>query len=565
MRGAPRYWLLAGVAVVLAGLVYVNALHNPFVYDDRRLVVENRSLRSLLDLRGIVLHEVTRPVVNLSYAIDRTIWGPAPFGFHVTNVLLHMLNVALLFDFTRRATGRRLAAFLAAALFAVHPMMTQAVGYVSGRAELLCTMFFLLALDTARRWMLGGAAGWLFATFGLWILALASKETAAMFVVVALAYDRLVLPGTAAERSRRMRMMHVPLIGVAVLAVAVRLAVFTAIEHRGQVQVDWSFLPLELDVARRYLTMLLRPGGQQTIFHELAPVGWVDARALLSVTVLGVLGGVAWSMRRVEGAVTLGILWFLATLVPSAALVILGRGEPMAEQRVYLASCGLFLALGAGVARLAAWLRWEERRLARLVFRGVLAAVLALLSMHTLLRNAVWGDPVMLFSEATDKAPESWHAQLLLGEALHDAGRHDEAIGAFTTALHARTDEPAIYAKLGVCLLEVGQLKGAAAAFQKVRELDPRSPDGLNGLGALALVESQPERARSFYEETLLYDFLNVPARLGLVKVEELQGNAGAALRRCEEIREIAPETPGNDECLSRNRDRPGASGSTPR
>lgn len=565
MRGAPRYWLLAGVAVVLAGLVYVNALHNPFVYDDRRLVVENRSLRSPLDLRAIVLHEVTRPVVNLSYAIDRTIWGPAPFGFHVTNVLLHMLNVALLFDFTRRATGRRLAAFLAAGLFAVHPMMTQAVGYVSGRAELLCTMFFLLALDTARRWMLGGAAGWLVATVGLWILALASKETAAMFVVVALAYDRLMVPGTAAERSRRMRMMHMPLIALAVLAVAVRLAVFTAIEHRGQVQVDWSFLPLELDVTRRYLAMLLRPGGQQAIFHELAPAGWVDGRVMLAVVVIGLLGTSAWWMRRVEGAVTLGILWFLATLVPSAALVILGRGEPMAEQRVYLASCGLFLALGAGVARLAVWLRWEERRLARLVFRAVLVTVLALLSMHTLLRNAVWGDPVMLFSEATDKAPESWHAQLLLGEALHDAGRHDEAIAAFTTALHARTDEPAIYAKLGVCLLEVGQLKGAAAAFQKVRELDPRSPDGLNGLGALALVESHPERARSFYEETLLYDPWNVPARLGLVKVEELQGNAAAALRRCEEIREIAPETSGYDECVSRNRDRPGGSGSTPR
>jgi protein O-mannosyl-transferase len=564
MRGAPRYWLLAGVAVVLAGLVYVNALHNPFVYDDRRLVVENRSLRSPLDLRAIVLHEVTRPVVNLSYAIDRTMWGPAPFGFHVTNVLLHMLNVALLFDFTRRATGRRLAAFLAAALFAVHPMMTQAVGYVSGRAELLCTMFFLLALDTARRWMLSGAGGWLFATFGLWILALASKETAVMFVVVALAYDRLMVPGTA-ERSRRMRMMHMPLIVLVVLAVAVRLAVFTAIEHRGQVQLDWSFLPLELDVARQYLMMLLRPGGQLAIFHELAPVGWVDTRALLSVAVLGALGAVAWFVRRVEGAVTLGILGFLATLVPSAALVVLGRGEPMAEQRVYLASCGLFLALGAGVARLSVWLRWEERRLARLVLRGVLVAVLGMLSMHTLLRNAVWGDPVMLFSEATDKAPESWYAQLLLGEALHDAGRHDEAIGAFTTALHARTDEPAIYAKLGVCLLEVGQLKGAAAAFQKVRELDPRSPDGLNGLGALALVESQPDRARSFYQETLLYDPLNVPARLGLVKVEELQGNAAAALRRCEEIREIAPETPGYDECVSRNRDRPGASGSTPR
>ena len=110
MRGARLHWLLAGVAVALAGLVYVNALDNPFVYDDRRLVVENRSLRNPLDLYAVAVHEATRPVVNLSYAIDRMVWGPKPFGFHLTNVLLHMINVALLFDFTRRTTGRRLAA-----------------------------------------------------------------------------------------------------------------------------------------------------------------------------------------------------------------------------------------------------------------------------------------------------------------------------------------------------------------------------------------------------------------------------------------------------------------------
>jgi protein O-mannosyl-transferase len=565
-QGLTRHYPLAlGAAVLLAGLVYVNAVDNPFVYDDRRLIVENRSLRPPLNLHAVVLQEATRPVVNLSYAIDRAVWGPEPFGFHVTSILLHMINVALLFGLVQRESGRRLAAFIAAAIFAVHPMMTQSVGYLSGRAEVLCTTFFLLALGAARRWMLGGRAGWVAATLGCWLLALGSKETAVMFAIVVFAYDRLVLPGTTADRRRRLIGLHVPVMAVTVLAVAIRLAIFAAVEHPGQVDLDWSLGLVELDVVRRYLTMLLAPGGQ-TVFHELTPVsGWLDGRVVSGLAVLGVLAAIAWRVRRTAGMVSFGILWFLLACVPHSALVILGHGEPMAEQRVYLASAGLFLALGAGVARLEAWRNWTTRRGARGVFAAIVVAVLALLSMHTLLRNAIWGNPVMLFSEAVDRAPANWHAQLLLGEALHDAGRHNDAIGAFTVAMQGQPGEAAIYGKLGLCLLEVGDAKNARAAFEKLRALSPRSPDGTNGLGALALMAGQPEQARALYDETLLYDPLNVPARLGLAKVEELQGNAAAALRRCEEIRELAPETPGNDECLSRNRARLGRGGSAPR
>src|SRR4029077_11939329 len=130
-------------------------LHNPFVYDDHHTIVTNTSIVRLTDLRAIVRHDVTRPLVNLSYAIDRALWGGEPFGFHASSVLLHMLNVALLFALARRLSGS-FAAFAAAALFAVHPMMTEAVGYVSGRSEVLCAMFFLLALMAGRRWLRGG-------------------------------------------------------------------------------------------------------------------------------------------------------------------------------------------------------------------------------------------------------------------------------------------------------------------------------------------------------------------------------------------------------------------------
>src|SRR5438046_2750599 len=135
--------LACGAAAVVAVLVYLTALNNPFVYDDYHTVVANPSIEHLGNLRGIVLHDVTRPIVNLSYAVDRRVWGPKPFGFHLTNVVLHAVDVMLLFTLARSLYAVRLKAdttydepadtrapivmaFTAAILLAVHPMMTEA-------------------------------------------------------------------------------------------------------------------------------------------------------------------------------------------------------------------------------------------------------------------------------------------------------------------------------------------------------------------------------------------------------------------------------------------------------
>src|SRR5947199_10574589 len=91
-----RSALACAATSLLGGLVYLNALHNPFIYDDFHMVVDNPSLPHPFDLRGLVLYRATRPLVNVSYAIDRAVWGPAPFGFHVTSVVLHVVNVVIL-------------------------------------------------------------------------------------------------------------------------------------------------------------------------------------------------------------------------------------------------------------------------------------------------------------------------------------------------------------------------------------------------------------------------------------------------------------------------------------
>ena len=173
-----RYWWLAGLAGVYSGLVYANALANPYAYDDMRTVQNNPSIESIYAVKRIILRESMRPLVNMTYALDRAIWPWELIGHHLTSILLHVVNVLLLFqlawlateDMRRRgASGPServspvIVAFVSAALFGLHPMMTEAVGYISGRSESYGTFFLLAlcraALDDGRRDPLGRHRG----------------------------------------------------------------------------------------------------------------------------------------------------------------------------------------------------------------------------------------------------------------------------------------------------------------------------------------------------------------------------------------------------------------------
>jgi len=573
-----RDLMACALAVVLAALVYLNALHNPFVYDDQRLIVSNQSLQHLTDLRAIVLHEVTRPLVNFSYALDYTIWGRTPFGFHLTSVLRHLLNVVLVYLLAWRVTDDRsrrgpaavdqpspgVVAFSTAVLFAVHPMMTEAVGYVAGRAEVICATFFLTAVLAMRWWMIGGRVGWLVASIVAWMLALASKEVAVMFPFVILAYDRLVCPGSNEDRRWRLLHLHLPFYVVAVIAVVVRLVVFTQLENATGVKVIWAYALAEVDVVRRYLMLLLMftPNGQ-AVFHAVPIIGSVlTMSALLAIGTLAFLVSLVVVLYRAgRPAASFGLLWFVLLLVPSAALVVFDRGEPMAERRVYLASVGLFIALSTGIGWLSVRFG-QSRPVLRWTFRVTVALAVLSLAGHTVIRNAVWSSPVSLWADAAEKAPDHWYPALLLGESLHAAGRHSEAVAAFRRSIQLRPGEAGTYGRAGICLVELDRLDEAKGMFESMRKIDPWAPDGTNGLGTVALARGQIDLARLEFLETLQNDPLNVRARVGLVAVEERSGHPAEARTRCQEIQQLAPDIPESDDCLRVSRDSAAPSGS---
>jgi hypothetical protein len=574
----PSSRAAALLVAVLAAAVYLNALRNPFIYDDYGTVLRNLSIVAPSDLTALIRYMPFRPVVNVSYAIDRMVWGFRPFGFHLTNVVLHAAAAVLLFALVRRmirdARGRRedaagdrddpaetWGALTGASLFAVHPMMSEAVGYVSGRSELLCGGFMLATMLLTRAAIAPGrpSDGTTPTGAGTWvliagavtsgILALLSKEVAASLPMLLLAYDWLILPGAPAEKRRRLPVF-------AALTILVAAGAIYRVRTLGGADAAMSESPVlalltQLIVIWRYLRLLAIPIGQ-SIMHGVHVVTGVSDP--LGIVALGGLLALAWfavRLRRASPVVTWGILWFVLALAPSSSVVVLR--EPMAEHRVYVASAGLFAAVG-----------WVAFALSRSTsagsprwFAGAVTAVVLTLSALTIARNAVWRSPVNVWREALAHAPDKWEPHYALGDALREAGACAAAIPEYEAVLRARDTHRDARTNLGICLAETGRLTDAEAAFEAVIRADPTFARAYTNLAGVAVLQGKPDVARDRYLRAIEVDPRNVNARMQLARLyENTYRDYQSAARICGEVLALVPTTAGARDCVDRNRAR---------
>jgi hypothetical protein len=549
----PRWsgWLPFAIAV-LAFTAYFNALDNPFVYDDHDTVIGNRSLADLSNLRFILVYTPFRPLVNASYAVDRWLWDYRPIGYHLTNVLLHVAAALLLYAWLRGAIEDSGAdvessgpAFVVAACFAVHPLQTEAVGYVSGRSEVLCAVFFISALLLSRRAILSGS--WISAGLGIacGIAALASKETALALPVVFLAYDWLLRPGADEVRVRRLWQVCVPVVTAFALAGLYRLSML----KMSVTGLSSAILNAETQaiVIWRYVRLLVWPFGQ-SIMHSVHRVtSPIDPLAAIAVTGIVLAIATALWLRRSHPLVAFGIVWFLAVLAPSSSFVPLREG--MAEHRVYLASAGFFTAV-VGILQMW-WGRWPVRSFAA---PAAVAVAIAVLCFLTVRRNHVWSDPVTLWTEATLHAEGMWEPHYALADSLRERGECDRAVSEYRQAVALRPAHRDAHTNLGICLAQLGRPEEAERAFRQALAIDPRFARGYTNLAALALLSGDPARARDFYLQTLVVDHDNVLARMQLASLyENTFHDYHSAARMCGEARLLAPATPGVVECVERN------------
>jgi tetratricopeptide (TPR) repeat protein len=246
-----------------------------------------------------------------------------------------------------------------------------------------------------------------------------------------------------------------------------------------------------------------------------------DARAWLAIGGVGAIVYTFWYARRFNALATFGMFWFLLLLVPPAVLVMLDRGEPMAEHRLYVAACGLFLTGGTTAAWVVARVEGLGQRVTIATYAFFAVAILSLCG-HTLVRNAIWGDPVMLWVEAVQGAPQHWRAWLLLGEALYHADRREEAVAAYKHALELRPQELGGYVKLARYQTELGHLEEATQTYERLQSLDPESSIASTGLGTVAMMSGRPEEAKRHFLRSLDLYPQDVVAREFLAQVEAI-------------------------------------------
>lgn len=572
-RGRRRVVPALTLAVLVLA-VYFNALDNPFVYDDYSTVQANPSIVDPSNVAWLLTYTAFRPVVNVSYAFDRFVWGGHVLGYHLTSVLLHAFNAGLVFALARRALAdsrlargvtlegqaahERFGAFGAAALFAVHPLMTEAVGYVSGRSELLCGLFLMAALlmarsalppagphpmrPTAARW--SRAAGALICA----LFALLSKEVAAVLPVLFVGYELLLVPSDAVVRRRRV------LIIAAMAAVFVGLAAIYRIRSLAGADAFWSTEPLfdlltQAIVLWRYLGLTVWPAGQ-AIMHDVHRVtSLFDPLALVAAGGLCAVVAAGWWWRRRLPAGTFGVLWFLAAIAPSSSVIHLQEG--MAEHRMYIASIGLFLIVAMAVSRLSLKLSGAAAPIRPRLLIPV-AVMVVVLGALTVRRNVVWASPVSLWEEAVLAAPTQWQPYYALGDALREGGRCEEATARYEAALGLLQPNPRVRLNLGICQAQLGRLDEAEATFRGVIAVDPTFARGYTNLAGVELVRGREAEARALYLRAIEVDGQNVHARLQLASLDEQAGDFDSALRRCEDVRRINPGNAAATACLAR-------------
>lgn len=419
MPARPLPWLLLATA-----LAYLNVLAAGFQFDDFNVIVDNPAVHSLsawwAGMPGI------RPLLKLSYTLNWLL-DPDPAGFHAVNVLLHLLNCVLVWRLSAHLPvpgdshpGHRhdSVRLLAVLLFALHPIQTESVTYVSGRSMTLMASFALASLlcwleaDRQRRpWTWRMLAGLLYAA------AVLSKEIAVVLPVLG-----LLFPARSKATSAWLALMLVGL----VLSVLFMLLGYQRLLDPPLPRTLFSNLLSEANAIHYLLGQLIRPD-QLNIDPSLPELTAWSAHSVAQVASLAGIAMLAWTNRQRWPWLHVSVFWFILLLLPMYSLI--PRLDLASERHLYLASLGPFWLIAIGLSRPLA------PRPQRLPVALLLLSLAGAAGVH--LRNRDYRDEISLWRQTTRLEPHNARAWNNLGWAYWLAKRPEEARSAFENALRA--------------------------------------------------------------------------------------------------------------------------------
>jgi tetratricopeptide (TPR) repeat protein len=509
-------------------LTYANALPSAFVYDDYTQIIKNPYIKDWSHARTVLTtgfgrldktgSNYYRPLVELSYMVEYSLWKTHRAGYHATSILFHMGSAVLLFLALDALFGNAKAALLTSLLFGVHPIYTSGVTYVAGRADAMEIFFLLLALLFLVKCVSppdGLRYGPLLMSCGSFLLALLAKEASLFFLFIVLLYgaQRLGPDGTPEDRKKWFA-IYGSFFLIAILYGLLRMQAVKALVYtRYNVVASFGILARLLTAVKafgNYLLLLVAPAGLH--FERTIPV----ANSICEPAVLGSLAAlsaviyVTIRLRKAKGPLYFGLLWFFTFFIP-VSNVLVPLNAFIAENWIQVPAIGMFLVASALVARCSTTA--ARPRILRAACGMALPLFLISLPLYaflTVTRNGQYRDPIGFYEnelryektsvkllnnlgyeyesrKEINKAIELYKKALAvkpdhvttlnnLANIYSGAGRYDEAIALYTRALAIDPGNTVFLNNLGVAYIRKGDKRSALYCWRKSLSLNPTQP-----------------------------------------------------------------------------------------
>lgn len=500
--GIPVGFLLGGAIVLMTLAAYVPAIGGGFIWDDDAHVTRNPMLHDAGGLWRIWTQPGAvpqyYPLVFTTFWMEYHVWGLSPVGYHLLNVLLHAAGAVLVWRILRRLGAP--GAWLAGAIFALHPVHVESVAWITERKNVLSGALYLGAMLAYLRFRPpegdppGASPDWrqYALSLALFVCALLSKTVTATLPVV-------ILLAIWWKRGKCSRQDAAPLLPMLVLGLAGGLTTVLVEKHFiGAEGKEWSLSAIgRFLVAGRalwfYAGKLLVPGELAFIYPrwDVNAAAWWQY--LLPAAAMAVIVSLWLLRQRVGRGALAGVLFFAVTLFPALGFfdVYPMQYSFVADHFQYLASLGL-IALTAGLGHhFGAQLSRPGRRAAVVVAAGVLGLLFTL----TWRQGRIYRDEETLWRDTIAKNPGCWMAHHNLGHIQLGQGKLDDALGSFRKTLQIKPDHAKAHAGLGLALLGEGEAQEAIGHFREAIRLDPGYASAHNNLGAALLDQGQVQEA----------------------------------------------------------------------
>ncbi|MBW1988047.1 MAG: tetratricopeptide repeat protein [Deltaproteobacteria bacterium] len=555
--GKPISYLVAVLLLATAVLLAWSSSFGitEFVFDETALILRNPMVQdprpaNWLPPEGTPSRH--RPLALLSYSLDWALWGEKPFGYHLTNILLHIGVGLALFSLARRVMPRVFpgeasprttdAAALAAALvFLLHPVQTLVVTYLGQRCVAMAALFVLVSLSAAVRGWENPASrrAWHLFALACFAAGLGSKELIWLTPIFAVLYEWTFYRDSAARLLWRSRLLYGGYLGGILIQILFQYA-GTPNHPSGEATeliLSPSYLLVQGPVITHYLKTALWPAGLVLDWGPwFGPNGWAAVPYFLFVAALAAFCVALVLRRRPMGFVA---VWFFVAIFPDSG--ILNHPDPLCFYRMYLPLAGL--AMGFSILVFRAGRRFLPGRNSQAAVIMLLAAVILALGAATFQRNKMHHSARSIWADNVEKCPKNPRARYNLGRALLEEGRPAEAVEHLAAAAYL-WDLEMHYADLAYALNLVGDGGRAKAVSEEALKKYPHSLAIKRNLGHAELLLGEPGKAAEVFAEVARRepDVAGNHANLGSALL--LAGRHAEAVSAFERALALDPENP---------------------